>query len=571
MSLATYSRDLKVFSAEDEYSLPVSVSVTTRNPTHGRITWSGDGKWLSVAPLDHGGGPLPIFKYSNKQLHPLKYITLSNIRSASFFNWTNRNIAVGNESGEIFVWDIKDKKIAVKVEYIEKHPVDLIAINSDDTYLASASLITNKICLHGLKTNKVVNTICLPKSKQTSSLKFCLCKKNYLGASSIESTICVWDITRSEFIFKIIQAHTGACTDISFSPINYDVIASVSLTKTLKLYDIREKKSILDVNLGEPLNCVDIILNGDKVAAGTTGGSVIIYDLRADKVLQTFKAHEGPIFSVKTQNLKIAKSYKEIEMNTPDTIEIPSKTLDISVMDVFSPIIRPNEKDNLLTSSNQFKFVPSQSTTNLELNNTDSPSPYDDSFLRKVMSPVLQQKSMYLIPTSQSSPYLLPISEASDAVVESETRTNLANSIKKEIPSIIGPGGDNATGFQVDNATERNMYYSDVISEIRTCHQAILNEIGLVRREVNEIKNNFENRFKVLEENCESLKKLLVDDIKQEIYFGNCDSKMEHSCQRILINELNESILASEEKLNAEIHLNALRLMHIYEAVKGTK
>ncbi|KAK6632725.1 hypothetical protein RUM43_013495 [Polyplax serrata] len=601
MSLATYSQELKVFSIEDEYSSPVTASITTVNPTHGRITWSGDGKWLAVAPVDRVRGPLPIFKYSNKQLQPMRYITLTNVASASFFNWTNRNIAVGNESGEIFVWDIKDKKIATKVEYTENHSVDLIAVNSEDNYIASASLTTNKICLHGLKTNKVINTFCLPKSGQTSSLKFCLCKKNYLAASSLESTICVWDIMRSDYVFKKLKAHEGACTDISFSPINFGVIASVSLTKTLKMFDIRECKSVLSVNIGEPMNSVDIILNGDKVALGTTGGSVIIYDLRVSKVLQAFKAHSGPVLCVKTQNIKIAKSYTEVEMSTPDAVENPSKTLDLSVMDIFSPIMRSNPKkdvSNCLLS--QSKTLPVHSTPNLALNTTtESPSIYDDSFLKKVLSPLPQHKSTHsLSHTGHASPnaiaynetpsnnannnnnnysssILFPIIEKPDSAEQIDCNLNVPVKTMVEPPEINSPNvnvnGGCGDGFHSTNSENRNLYYNDIVSEIRSCQNSILNEINSVRQEMKEMRNDFDKKFKLLKENCDSLRILVKDDVQQEIYTANCNSKIENSCQRILLNELNESVLASEEKITNEIKLNALRLMHIYEVIKKAK
>ena len=566
MSLATYSKELSIYNAEDEYSSPVSISISTKNPTHGRITWSGDGKWLSVAPYDEGNGPLPIFKFSDNELKPMKYILLPNVTSASFFNWTNRILAVGNKSGEIFVWDVIDKKISVKVEYVESQPVDFVSVNSDDTYLATGSLSSNKICIHSLKTNKVVNKICLPKSKQTSSVKFCLCKKNYLGASSIDSTVCVWDITASDFIFKNCHAHTGACMDISFSPINYDVIASVSLTKTLKIYDIREKKSILDVNLEEPLNCVDIILNGDKVALGTTGGSVIIYDLRADKVLQTIKAHNGPVLSVKIQNLKIAKSYREVEMNTPDIIENPSKTLDISVMDVFSPISRNFDKDLSVNFNNHTtSLVRPQSTPNFVITKVNSSTPYEDSFFKKVLSPLPIQKSAFLGSTSQSSPNLYPIDEKTNSSNQSNLKLSDI-SIKKEILGVNGIGeGD---GFNTDNSKERNLYYSDVISEIQNCKEAVLSEINSLKKEVIDIKCNFDDRFKTLENNYENLKKIITEDIQQSILTGNCNTKIEHSCQRILLNELNESFINAEAKIREEIKQNALRLKHIYDQVK---
>lgn len=563
MSLATYAQDLKVFNNEDNYSSPLSVPVSKKQSTHANITWSGDGKWLSIAPLDHGGGPLPIFKYYNKQLQPLKYITLSNITSASFFNWTNRNIAVGNCNGEIFVWDVKDKKITTKVEYAESQPVDLISVNSDDSYIASGSLTSNKICLHSLKTNKVVNTFCIPKSKQSSSLKFCMSKKNFLGASSIESTICVWDIVKSEFEFKSLQSHSGACTDISFSPINYVVLACVSLTKTLKIFDIRERKVILDKNIGEPLTCVDIILDGDKVAMGTTGGSVIIYDLRAEKILKNFKAHDSPVLSLKTQSLKIPKSYKEVEINSPDVVDNLSKTLNISVMDAFSPIA---VKD--VSNGFNSKTVSFQSISNIRLNTTGSPTPYEDSFLRKVVSPLPQQKSVYLIPKSHSSPYLCTISETPQSDMSDQQTEVLSKVSKTEISNVAEGSGD---GFHTDSPAERNLYYSDIVSEIRTCHKEVLNEVSLIKQELSEIKNNFEVKFKAQQENYESLKRLLMDSIKEEIVAGNTDAKIEHTCQRLLINELNDGILERDEKLNAEIRLNAFRLMHIYEMLKGTK
>lgn len=572
MSLASFSKELKLFDIESGYTLTTSILLQEEKENFGRITWSGDGKWLSVTPSLSTLSSLPIIKFKDKQLIPFKHVSIpAKVRSASFYNCTNRNIAFGNDSGEIFIWDIKEKKVSTKVEThgSKINNVDFITISTDDKYLASGSLDSNSVALHGLKTNKLMESYTVPNSEHISGLCFCASKKNYLAASSYESTICIWDIVKSDYVFKCLNAHLGACTDISFSPVNYSVLASVGLTKTLKMYDWREKKPILEGGLGEPAKCVDFLVGGDKVVAGTVNGSIIVYDLRASAIFHHFKAHEDSVLCVKSHPMKVPKTYDDVDINTPDVVEVKNKTLDISVIDILSPVPLSADRLQVNNSSKRKSF---HSTPRLVLDKSDSVGPYD-SFLSKVISPCVETKKVSsLSPFTRSS----PVSDVhySPALRFSRESPELSR-IKEESPNTLIDEGGLGDGMNNGTVINFNLVTKEILQELKSIrnHQEesgkklsdIQSQVESVKNDVSAVREDLENKYKSLLNEHESLKELVQNEIKQEVYAGNCQSKIEHISQRILINEVNNTFVEGYDYIAEELKLNASRLNHIYK------
>lgn len=543
MSIATFSDELKIFSGCETFVLASSTPINKSPGAFGSIAWSGDANWITVTPTKLNKDPLSVYKFKDCQLLPWKYIPITSITSASFFNWTNRNIAVGTETGQIYVWDLKLQKVGINVDTEQKHTVDHIAMNADDAFLVSGSLNSGKICVHSLLTNKVVHTFTVPKSEHTSSVTFCACKRGYLAASSYESTICVWDIVKCDTVFKALNSHVGAVTGISFSPINYSVLSSVSLTKKLKLYDLREKSIILDIDMDESMHSVDMLANGDKVIVGTSGGSVVVYDLRINKLYSQFKAHEGPVLSVKRQLTNLPKTYQEIELNTPDEVDKPDKTLDLSVMDVFSPIYKPSNLSVISTQAEAFLSTPENQRDNkLALT-------YNDSFLSKMLSPKTE-KILMSTPNDVSSIKLKNewSSDCTLGTVEEEPED------VKEVTLSFKMGEE---AVPSDAAQLLDPSLQCILTEIKMirkeqqdANKEFSERISSIEKELNDIKADIKEVSPTIQENYENLVEILISGIKQEIYTGNCDGKLEHICQRLLINNISEKCDEVSSELN---------------------
>ena len=87
MSLASFSKELKLFDIESGYSLTASLSLQEEKENFGRISWSGDGKWMTVTPSSSTLSSLPIIKFKDKQLIPFKHVSIqAKVRSAHSIN-----------------------------------------------------------------------------------------------------------------------------------------------------------------------------------------------------------------------------------------------------------------------------------------------------------------------------------------------------------------------------------------------------------------------------------------------------------------------------------------------------
>ncbi|KAL0277045.1 UNVERIFIED_CONTAM: hypothetical protein PYX00_004466 [Menopon gallinae] len=543
MSIATFSDEIRIFSGSETFELVASSPVTKSVGTFGNISWSGDGNWIVVTPMNIWKRPLPVYKLSKCLLVPWKYVPLETISSASFFNWTNRNIAIGTDDGYIYVWDVKKHKIAFYAGAELKHSVDHISINGDDSFLASGSLNSSKVNVHSLQTKKVMHTFNVPNSEHTSSISFCPSKRSYLASCSYESTVCVWDIVKCDFIFKALNAHVGAVTGVSFSPINYSVLSSVGLTKKIKMYDLREKSAILEIDVEESMHCVEMMENGDKVIVGTGGGSVILYDLRTNKLYSQFKAQNGPVLSLKRQIMNRPKAYQEVDLNTPDSMEKVNKTLDLSVMDIFSPIYKPTNASTYSEKTETFVATPENEKDNkLALT-------YNDSFLAKMLSP--KSEKILMSTPNEVSATKIKIECNSDCTlgpVEEEPADTKEETLNFET------GEEAVSGCDIPSS---DPCLQSILTEIKMirkeqqdANKAFADRISSIERELNDMRTDIRDVSPRIQENYENLVEILINGIKQEIYTGNCDGKLEHICQRLLMNNISEKCDKVSNELN---------------------
>ena len=82
--------------------------------------------------------------------------------------------------------------------------------------------------------------------------------KSYeLGSGHDDGLIAVWDWNKSKNNYTFDGAHTDACTDITFSPVNHMLMGSVGLDNQIVFYDIyKNKRVVQSIQTKEALSCI---------------------------------------------------------------------------------------------------------------------------------------------------------------------------------------------------------------------------------------------------------------------------------------------------------------------------
>ena len=92
-----------------------------------------------------------------------------------------------------------------------------------------------------------MHSLPLHKPAEFSSLRFSSVKKSSLACSTMEGEIVLWDVHKASVIMERKDVHKGCCVGLALSPINYNVLASISMDGVFLLHDAREKKTVGEV------------------------------------------------------------------------------------------------------------------------------------------------------------------------------------------------------------------------------------------------------------------------------------------------------------------------------------
>lgn len=124
---------------------------------------------------------------------------------------------------------------------------------------------------------------------------------NVLATSATNGAVSIWDINKfgRNKQLHVYHDHDRTTHAVTFHQSDPFLLLSASQDSTLKLFDLREKSScLLTFNSTESVRDVKFNpFNSNAFASVSENGTVQLFDLRrADKFLQQFTAHSGPIY-----------------------------------------------------------------------------------------------------------------------------------------------------------------------------------------------------------------------------------------------------------------------------------
>lgn len=246
-------------------------------------------------------GVVEILSPADHDIRTLQHIPLKDTWSASFHRDGHRNIAIGTRSGNVMIWDTKNKNITKTFPTpAQQSCVNFVSYNAKNTSLA-ASMQNGDTVIYGLVSNIPVLTVKLASSKSISAMKFHHESRSLLGLATDEGHVVIRDITTNKDKAFFENVHASPVSDIAYSLINRDVMLSSGYDKIMHVYDVRLQNVVSTIRTGYTLT--SLAMNPEnQVALGTKTGLVLLYDLRdlttPSKVL---KGHEEEVHKVSFQ------------------------------------------------------------------------------------------------------------------------------------------------------------------------------------------------------------------------------------------------------------------------------
>merc|ERR1712166_427615 len=182
--------------------------------------------------------------------------------------------------------------------------ITCIQFNHSDVHVVSGSL-SGDVLIHSLLSTQVVATLASPTQQPIRALQYSPHRKHQLATIGDQGVLLLWDSTEITPVASF-EGHSGPASSVAFSPINKLLMASAGLDRKLLFYDCNDRKVIKSIDAEAPLTGLSFLDDGVTVAAGTSTGLVLVYDLRRGSTpLLRIAAHPGqPVGAIMFQRSK---------------------------------------------------------------------------------------------------------------------------------------------------------------------------------------------------------------------------------------------------------------------------
>ena len=168
-----------------------------------------------------------------------------------------------------------------KKEVNQIYPIDdldnLISIYSIDTFNNEDIILgSSKAEVIHLKNNKITEKYINLKSDKFSKVKYI--SENLFAAGDFKGNITLFDVRQKSHI-KIFKEQTEEITDILYDQNKPNFLLTSSIDSTLCVYDINKLSLYaLSDKLDEELNCLMSYKNGNYILCGSGEGNVLIFN-----------------------------------------------------------------------------------------------------------------------------------------------------------------------------------------------------------------------------------------------------------------------------------------------------
>ncbi|XVE69269.1 hypothetical protein DITRI_Ditri09bG0138600 [Diplodiscus trichospermus] len=217
------------------------------------------------------------------------------ILAISFSNKGSRYICSGGSGQVVRIWDLQRKRC---IKWLKGHTSTITGVmyNCKDEHLASISL-SGDLILHNLASGARAAELKDPNEQVLRVLDYSRISRHVLVTAGDDGSVHLWDTTGRSPKVSWLKQHSAPTAGISFSPSNDKIIASVGLDKKLYTYDSGSRRPSAFISHEAPFSSLAFRDDGWTLAAGTSNGRVVFYDIRGKlqpfTVLRAYSSSEA--------------------------------------------------------------------------------------------------------------------------------------------------------------------------------------------------------------------------------------------------------------------------------------
>ncbi|GER34948.1 transducin/WD40 repeat-like superfamily protein [Striga asiatica] len=285
MLLAACGGDtVKLFDTSSE---PQNPCVLTYSPSPGlrvnSVKWNHNNLVLASAGED---GKISLWRKNGQSLWmvPAKNARgeivepSESISTISFSNKGSRYLCSGGTGQVVRIWDLQNKRC---VKWLKGHSDTITGVmyNCKDEHIASVSR-KGDLILHNLASGARAAELRDPNGQVLGALDYSRTSRHLLVTAGDDGSIHLWDTTGRSPKASWLKQHSAPTSAVSFSPSNDKVIASVGLDMKLYTFDTGSRKPSSCIPYEAPFSSLAFADDGLILAAGTSTGQVVFYDVR---------------------------------------------------------------------------------------------------------------------------------------------------------------------------------------------------------------------------------------------------------------------------------------------------
>ncbi|KAK4436585.1 protein NEDD1 [Sesamum alatum] len=226
--------------------------------------WRKNGQSLWTVPAKNARG---------ESVEPPEAISM-----ISFSNKRSRYLCSGGTGQVVRIWDLQNKRC---VKWLKGHTDTITGVmyNCKDEHIASVSR-KGDLILHNLASGTRAAELRDPNGQVLGALDYSRMSRHLLVTAGDDGSIHLWDTTGRSPKVSWLKQHSAPTSGVSFSPSNDKIIASVGLDMKLYTFDTGSRKPSSCIPYEAPFSSLAFTDDGLTLAAGTSSGQVVFYDVR---------------------------------------------------------------------------------------------------------------------------------------------------------------------------------------------------------------------------------------------------------------------------------------------------
>ncbi|CAI9091576.1 OLC1v1026642C1 [Oldenlandia corymbosa var. corymbosa] len=203
---------------------------------------------------------------------------IEEIYSINFSNKASKYICSGGDGQVVRIWDLQRKRC---IKWLKGHTdtITSVVYNCKDEHLASISL-NGDLMLHNLASGAKAAELKDPNKQVLRVLDYSRISRHLLVTAGDDGSVHLWDTTGRNPKMSWLKQHSAPTSGVGFSPSNDKVIATVGMDKKLYVFDTGSRRPSCCIPYEAPFSSISFTDDGSKLAAGTSNGYVVFYDVR---------------------------------------------------------------------------------------------------------------------------------------------------------------------------------------------------------------------------------------------------------------------------------------------------